>query len=159
MIIGCLTSFLIFGGLAYFITRMSLNLGYERDNRFLATLFYFLIPTIALSVITCLVIAAYSVMGFSVSLAVEAIASSLDFGSSGALVVIGSILTAIFGITAFAAGPATAFTAAQVSTVIAIVVMLAKNDREFSMTWLPRVALVTYGFCMWPFAAILTFGL
>ncbi len=158
MVIGCLISFIVFGGLAFFLTKLALSLGFDRENRFLAVLFYFLVPSVALSILTCLAIACYSFMGLSLSLAVEAVASSLDVGSSGALVVIGSVLTAIFGITAFAAGPASAFTAAQVSSVIAAVMVVTKPDREFCLKWLPWVALGTYGFCMWPFTAILTFG-
>lgn len=159
MIIGCLLSFLVFGGLAFFTSRMGLDLGFSKDNKFLAVLFYFLMPVFTLSIVSCVVVGVYSVMGLSVSLAAEAIASSLSVGSSGALVVIGSIITAIVGIAAIAAGPATAFTASQVSSVIAAIVVFVTKDEDISKKWLPLVALAVYGFCMWPFAAILTFGL
>ena len=159
MFIGCLISFLVFGGIAYFLSKFSLKLGFERDNRFLAVLFYFLMPLLTLSILSLLVVGVYSLMGLSVSLAAEAIAHSFSANTSGALVVIGSIITAIFGIAAIAAGPATAFTASQVVTVIAAIVVLVQPNRELSQKWLPWVAFAVYGFCMWPFAAILTFGL
>lgn len=159
MIIGCLISFLIFGGLAYFMSKLALNMGFDKDNRFLAALFYFLVPLFSLALLSCIIVAIYSMMGFSVSLIAEAIAAKVELGSSGALVVLGSIITTILGITAIAAGPASAFTASQVSGAIAVVTLLLKRDREFCSQWLPLVAGATYGFCMWPFAAILTFGL
>lgn len=159
MFIGFLISFLIFGGIAYFLSKLSLNLGFERDNRFLAVLFYFLVPLLSLSILSLILVGIYSLMGLSVSLAAEAIAHSLSANTSGALVVIGSILTAIYGIAAIAAGPATAFTASQVVTVIAAIAVVASPDRALCQKWLPWVAFAVYGFCMWPFAAILTFGL
>lgn len=159
MIFGCLISFIIFGGFAFLISKLALNAGFERENRFLAGLFYFLAPLISLSIISLVIIGVYSMLGFSASALVEVIAHKLELGSSGALVVLGSIITAIFGLAAIATGPATAFTASQVSTAVAIVVLLAKGEREFCGTWLPIVAGAVYGFCMWPFAAMLTFGL
>jgi hypothetical protein len=159
MIIGTLISFIAFGGIAYFLSRACFRAGIDRDNRVLAVLFYFLGPLVTLSLISLLIVGVYSLFGFSISLAVEALANHFQANSSGAFVVLGSILTAIFGIAAIAAGPATAFTASQVSVVVAIVMVLVQKDREFCAKWLPWVACAAYGFCMWPFAAILTFGL
>ena len=159
MFIGCVISFLIFGGLAYFISKACLNYGLDQENKLLAVFAYFLGPLVALSLFSLLIVGVYSLFGFSVSVAAEAIASGFDFGSSGLLVFIGSILTLIYGIAAIGAGPATAFTASQVSSVVALIGIYISKDVELCKTWLPRVAAAAYGFCMWPFAAILTFGL
>ena len=159
MLIGCAISFIAFGGIAYFVSKLCLNLGLDKDNKVLAALFYFLGPLAALSIISCVIVGIYSMMGLSMSVAAEAIATSMDLGSSGGLVIVGTILTAIFGIAAIAAGPATAFTASQFSSLVALIGLFAVRDEELCKKWLPWVAAAAYGFCMWPFAAILTFGL
>lgn len=159
MFFGFLLSFIVFGGLAYFISKVALASGFDKENRAIAGLFYFLAPLLALCILSLVVVGAYSMMGFSVSAMAEIIVQKANFQSSGFLVVLGSILTAIFALTAVAAGPATAFTASQVSTVVAIIVLVVKPERSFCEKWLPLAAGLTYGFCMWPFAALLTFGL
>lgn len=159
MLFGTLISFIVFGGIAFFLSKACFSAGIERDNRFLAVLFYFLGPLITLSIITCLVVGLYSVLGFSMSLAAEGVAQYFEANSSGLFVVLGSIVTAVIGIAAIAAGPASAFTASQVSGVIAIIMVVVSRDPELCKKWLPWVAFGAYGFCMWPFAAILTFGL
>jgi hypothetical protein len=159
MFLGTLISFFIFGLVAFFLSRACFAAGVERDNKFLAILFYFLGPLIAVSVICCVIVGVYSLLGFSMSLAAEGVAQHFQANSSGLFVVVGSIITAIIGIAAIAAGPASAFTASQVSGVIAIVMLVVSRDTELCKKWLPWVALVAYGVCMWPFAAILTFGL
>lgn len=159
MIFGTLISFLVFGGLAFLLSRACFNSGIDRDNRFLAVLFYFLGPLFFLSLLTLVIVGVYAMLGFTMSALVEGVALHFKANSSGLFVVLGSILTAVFGIAAIATGPATAFTASQVSGVIAVVMVLVQKDVEFCKTWLPRVAFAVYGFCMWPFAAMLTFGL
>lgn len=159
MILGTLISFLIFGGIAYFLSRACFNAGIDRDNKILAVLFYFLGPLVFLSILSLVIVGVYAMLGFTMSALVEGVAHYFKANSSGAFVVLGSILTAIFGIAAIGTGPATAFTASQVSGVVAIVAVIVSKDNELCKTWLPRVAFAVYGFCMWPFAALLTFGL
>lgn len=159
MLIGGLISFCVFGGTAYWLGKLSLNHGLDKDNRALAAFFYFLTPMMLLSLISVLIVVAYGFMGFSVSVAAEALARSLNYNSSGLLVLVGTVLTAIVGIAAIGAGPATAFTASQVSTVITAILLVASPDRGIAKKWAPWVAFAVYGFCMWPFAAMLTFGL
>lgn len=159
MFIGCLISFVIFGGLAFFTSKIGLNAGYEKESKFLALLFYFLAPLLTLSLLSCALVAAYSLLGVSLSAGIEAISTAFDFGSSGLLFVFGSIITAVLGFAAIAAGPATAFTASQVSGVLAAILIFASKDESLCKTWLPRAAVAIYGFCMWPFTAILTLGL
>lgn len=162
MILGFLISFIVFGGLAYFISKLALSAGFDRENRFLAGLFYFLAPLVALSIISLMLIAAYSVLGFSASAMVAAIAAKAKLGTSAVIVAIGSVLAllvAIGVIAVIASGPATAFTASQICLVAAVIVLLAKPDRDFGERWLPVVAGLAFGGCMWPFAAMLTFGL
>ena len=159
MFLGALISFIVFGGLAFITGKLSFNLGIDRDNRFLALLFYFLGPLFTLTIVSCLVVGLFSVFGLSFAAAGEALAHHLQAGSNGGLMVLGSILTAVFAIAAIATGPATAFTASQASIVVAILMLFITRDRELCKKWLPWVAFATYGFCMWPFAAIFTFGL
>mgnify|MGYP001317789162 CR=1 FL=1 len=159
MFLGCLLSFIIFGGLAYFISKLALTSGFDRENRALAGLFYFLAPFLTLCILSLVIVGVYSTMGFSVSAMVEVIAQKANINSSGILVTLGSVLTAVFAFAAIGTGPATAFTASQASTAVAIVALIVKPDRELCEKWLPVVAGLCYGFCMWPFAAMLTFGL
>lgn len=159
MFLGFLLSFIVFGGLAFLISKLALASGFDKENRAVAGLFYFLAPFLVLCTISLVLVGVYSMMGFSVSAMIEVIAQKANIGSSGLLVTLGSILTAVFAFAAIGTGPATAFTASQVSTVVAIIALIAKPEREFCEKWLPVAAGLCYGFCMWPFAAMLTFGL
>lgn len=159
MILGFFLSFIIFGGFAFITSRLGLSAGLDKENRILAGLFYFLAPLFALSLLSVAVVAAYSVMGFSLSAIAEITFAKMGAGTSGLVVTLGSILTAILALTAFLAGPATAFVGAKFSTIVAAVFLLVQRDADFNRTWLPWVAFACYGFFMWPFAALLTFGL
>lgn len=159
MVLGFFLSFIVCGGFAFIISRLALSAGLDKDNRFLAGLFYFLAPFLALSVLSAVVVGLYSVMGFSLSAIAEILVAKVSGGASGLLVTFGSILTTILAITAFLAGPSTAFVAAKFSTIVAAVFLVFQRDPEFNRTWLPWVAFACYGFFMWPFTALLTFGL
>ena len=44
MVLGFFLSFIICGGFAFIISRLALSAGLDKENRFLAGLFYFLAP-------------------------------------------------------------------------------------------------------------------
>lgn len=159
MFFGALLSFIVFGGLAYLTARVGFNLGIDRDNRLLALLFYFLAPLITLTIVSLLAVGVLSFFGLSVAVAGEALAHQFQAGSNGLLVLIGSILMAVFAVAAIGAGPATAFAASQPAIVVGILMVFISRDNQLCKRWLPWVAFACYGFCMWPFAAMFTLGL
>lgn len=159
MFLGLILSIVVFGGIGYLTSRLALNLGFEKDKNWVALLAYTLVPLIALASLSLIIVALASAFGVSLAFAVEGLAKLFDASAGGIIAVLGSLFVLILGATVLAVGPATAFTASQVCLVVGAIMLYAVRDQELSKVWLPRAALLSYAFCMWPFAALFTFGL
>ena len=159
MVIGLVISLLLFGGLGYLLTSLGLNQGLDKDNRFLAVLFYFLAPVLGFSILSFVIMAGMSMFGVSMSVAAEACLQAFGVNSAGIAAVLGSTLSACYAIIGMSVGPGCAFVGGKISSIVAAIVLVANPDREFSRRWLPIIGGAIYAFCMWPFASVLTFGL
>lgn len=159
MIIGLAISLLLFGGLGYLLTSLGLNQGLEKDNRFLAVLFYFLAPVLGFTILSFVIMAGMSMFGVSMSVAAEACLQAFGINSAGVAAVIGSTLSAVYAIIGMSIGPGCAFIGGKISSIVAAIILMVNPDREFSKRWLPVIGGAVYAFAMWPFASVLTFGL
>ncbi len=160
MVIGFLLALVLFAPLSYAVARGVVRYSQQSNSPLLGVLFQFLGQIFALSLLSFALLAAASVMGFSASIAADALISTAKTNAQpGVVTVLGSLVVAIWGFIGVLTGPACAFLAAKIIGVVSLVVTLIKVDQEQTSTWLPVFAAGATIFAMWPFTAYLTFGL
>lgn len=159
MIFGSLLSVFLFAPLSYLLTRMSVRFGYRSGNRWIVVPVVFGALLVGLSLLALAMVAAASVLGFSVALAGDALASTADLTHPGVISALGALVMGLWGILGFLSGPAAAFVAAKVTTVISLIAALTKMEEEQAVQLLPLLGALAGGICMWPFTTFLTLGL
>lgn len=160
MIIGFLVALVLFAPLSYAVARGVMRYSQQSNSPLWGVLFQFLGQLFALSLLSFALLAVASVMGFSASIAADALVSSVKTNAQpGVVTALGALVVAIWGFVGVLTGPACAFVAAKIIGVVALIVALVKVDQEQASTWLPVFAAGATVFAMWPFSAYLTFGL
>jgi hypothetical protein len=159
MVIGFLLALVFFGSLSYFLTRGVISHAHQSGRPFLGAFFLFLALLGGLSLLSFASMAVASMLGFSLTLGLEAIVSGFTNAQPGVVTAIGTVLIFIFNLVSVFIGPAGAFVTAKIMGVIALIAGAAKIDEKLSVTYMPLVAVFVTTWCMWPFTACLTFGL
>ena len=160
MVIGFLLALVLFAPLSYAVTRGVTRYSQASNSPLLGVLFQFLGQLGALSLLSFAMMAAASVMGFSATLAADALISTVAKDAQpGVVTALGGLQVAIWGFVGVMAGPTCAFLASKIIGIVALVAALVKVEESKVLTWLPVVAAGTALFTMWPFTAYLTFGL
>lgn len=159
MFIGFFLSLVVFGTLAYFLTRGVLGHAYQSERLLLGALFLFLALLIGLTLGSFALMAAGSMLGMSLTLGVEALVSSTTNAQPGLVTAIGALLIAVLNLVSIFIGPAGAFVTAKVAGFAALITGLTKLDEKLCLTWMPIAVAVLATWFMWPFTACLTLGL
>ena len=160
MVIGFLVALVLFAPLSYAVTRAVLRYAQQSNSPYLGILFLFVGQLFAHSLLSFALLAAASVMGFSASLAADALVSTVSSQAQpGVVTLLGSFVVAIWGFIGAMAGPACAFVVAKVVGIVGLVAVLTKIEQEQVLAWFPVLAAGIAVFTMWPFTAYLTFGL
>lgn len=159
MFLGFLLALVVFGSISYFLTRAVVQHSQQSGRPILGAFCLFLALLLGLSFVSFVLMAAASMLGFSLTLGLEALISGLTNAQPGMVTAIGAILIAIFNLVSVAVGPAGAFVTAQVLGVVALIAGLVRLDEERAVTWIPLGAALVATWCMWPFTACLTLGL
>lgn len=159
MVIGFLLALVFFGSLSYVLTRGVISHAYQSGRPIAGSLFVFLALLGGLCLLSFALMAAGSMLGFSLTLGVEALVSGFTHAQPGVVTAIGALVIGILNIVSVLVGPAGALVTAKIVGIIALITGALKLDEKLAVTWLPVVAAVTATWCMWPFTACLTLGL
>jgi hypothetical protein len=159
MFIGFFLALVLFGPMAYFLTRSVIGHAHQSGRPVLGALFLFLALLFGLSLLSVAMMAVGSMLGFSLTLGLEALVSGLTNAQPGMVTAIGALIIGIFNMVTIFVGPACAFLTAKIMGIVALIAGLVKVDEKTSVTWIPVGAAVLATWCMWPFTACLTFGL
>lgn len=114
---------------------------------------------VGLSIFSFAMLAAGSIFGISIAVASDAVATTADLVQPGYISALGVFLLGFLALLGAFAGPAAAFVAAKMTTIICLIFVIANADEEVGKTWIPLAGAVAGGVSMWPFATFLTFGL
>lgn len=158
MFFGSLLSLILFTPLSYIITRMSVRFGYRSDKSWVAIPVVFLSLLIGLSLLALAIVAAISATGTVVAVAGDAVASSADVSHPGVISAIGALVMGLWGLLGIMTGPAAAFVAAKVTTILTLIAVVARMEEDQVVLWLPIAGAIVGGVCMWPFTTFLTLG-
>lgn len=159
MIIGFLLALVFFGSLSYFLTRAVISSAYRSGRPMMGALFAFLALLGGLCLLSFALMAAGSMLGFSLALGLEALVSGLTHAQPGVVTAIAALVIGILNIFSVLVGPAGAFITAKIVGITALITGALKVEEKQAVTWLPVLAAVTATWCMWPFTACLSLGL
>lgn len=159
MFIGAFLALVLFAPLGFLITRVGVHTAYNSGNRWMALPSVFLGLLFGLSLLSFCLVGVGSLFGVSIAVAGDVLASNADLVEPGYISGLGLLAVVTLAAVGAMAGPAAAFVAAKVATILTFVFVLVKIDEDKAKLYLPMAGAAIGGFCMWPFTTMLTFGL
>ncbi len=159
MIIGFCLSLVLFGSLSYVLTRGVVAHAQRTESPILGAFLLFLALLGGLSLLSFALMAAGSMLGFSIGVGIDAMLSSLTHLQPGVVTAGAALLIGILNVVSIFVGPTCAFITAKIMAIVALIAGLVKLDEKNAVTWLPVGAAAVATWCMWPFTACLTLGL
>lgn len=159
MVIGFCLSLALFGTLSYVLTRGVIAHAQRTESPVLGAFLLFLALLGGLSLLSFAMMAAGSMLGFSLGMGIDALISSTTNLQPGVITSITAMLIGILNVVSIFVGPTCAFITAKIMAIVALITGLVKVEEKHAVTWLPVAAAAVATWCMWPFTACLTVGL